>query len=77
VQAVIRLLSKHERTPPPFLSEPETSEPEIIDGEPLAVLSGDVAERYRSMARPLIYTRAGVDLTEAGLTSAGAEEVTF
>jgi hypothetical protein len=50
-------------------------------GEPLALLSGDVAADliapWRSPTRATIYARAGMDLADVGLTPVGAQEATL
>ena len=49
--------------------------------QPVALVSGDVAADFiapwRSPSRAVIYARSGLDLAEAGLTPAGADEATL
>ncbi len=75
-QEVMRLLSKHGRAMIESAGELKTSE-----GEPFAVLSGDVAADliapWRSPSRAVIYAHAGADLADVGLTPVGAEEATL
>jgi hypothetical protein len=69
-QAVIGLLAKR-----------PGGEQHSAEGEPMAVLSGDVAADivapWRSPMRAVVYARRGADLSGVGLTPAGADEATL